>query len=314
MYIGYGIGQYYETVKSKLPKEYKLSYLCDLRKENYKTENGYFHDGLQVLSVEDARKHIGDATFVVFSGNARNTASIVSEISSWGGKYILASSLVAIDVHIAGEMLRSWTGDGKATKVSKDGKYRYTDESGNTIEYYDDIEKSISIALRGENNFLSISKRVSVGELYILMGTNGYCSIGEETIIESARIHVSFGKVEIGENCLFAERIIIRNHDAHHIFSRSDGNRINHPRNISIGNHVWIGLEAMLLGGFTIGDNSVVGTRSVTSSTFPKEVIIAGNPAKVIREGICWSKDNTDYFDHDNLDDCMAKEAYLYFE
>lgn len=82
---------------------------------------------------------------------------------------------------------------------------------------------------------------------------------------------------------------------------------------MKIGNHVWLCHGVTLLGSASIGDNSVVGTMAVTSSVFPKEVIIAGNPAKIIREQVCWSKDNTNFFNRDFLDECMAREAVEYF-
>lgn len=81
---------------------------------------------------------------------------------------------------------------------------------------------------------------------------------------------------------------------------------------MKIGNHVWLCHGVTLLGSAAIGDNSIVGTREVTSS-FPKEAIIASNPAKVIREQVCWSKDNMNFYNRDFLDECMAREASKYF-
>ena len=51
----------------------------------------------------------------------------------------------------------------------------------------------------------------------------------------------------------------------------------------NIGNHVWIGGRVTILKGVTIGDNAVVGAGSVVTKDVPKDAIVAGNPAKVIR-------------------------------
>jgi maltose O-acetyltransferase len=52
---------------------------------------------------------------------------------------------------------------------------------------------------------------------------------------------------------------------------------------ITIGNNVWLGSAAIVLGGVTIGDNSVVGAGGVVTRDLPANVVAVGNPARVIR-------------------------------
>ena len=59
------------------------------------------------------------------------------------------------------------------------------------------------------------------------------------------------------------------------------GCSINKP--ICVMNDVWIGAGAIILGGVTIGSGSTVGAGSVVTKSVPKRVVVAGNPAKVIR-------------------------------
>jgi acetyltransferase-like isoleucine patch superfamily enzyme len=59
-----------------------------------------------------------------------------------------------------------------------------------------------------------------------------------------------------------------------------------HPRskgNVIIGNDVWIGREAMILSGVTIGNGAVIGARSVVAKHVTPYSIIAGNPAKHLK-------------------------------
>ena len=85
--------------------------------------------------------------------------------------------------------------------------------------------------------------------------------------------------VEIGENFLFAPgmRLISVNHGVNNEFKSMD------TKPIKIGNNVWFGANVVVLPEVEIGNNVVVGAGSVVTKSFPDNVIIAGNPAKVIR-------------------------------
>jgi len=54
--------------------------------------------------------------------------------------------------------------------------------------------------------------------------------------------------------------------------------------NIIIGNDVWIGYEAVILSGVTIGDGAIIGTRAVVTKDVPPYTIVGGVPAKTIRK------------------------------
>ena len=52
---------------------------------------------------------------------------------------------------------------------------------------------------------------------------------------------------------------------------------------VTIGNNVWIGGSSTILPGVTIGDNVVVGAGSVVTKDIPSDVVVAGNPARIIK-------------------------------
>ena len=62
---------------------------------------------------------------------------------------------------------------------------------------------------------------------------------------------------------------------------RNSGKEFAKP--ITIGNNVWIGGNAVICPGVTIGDNVVIGAGAVVTKSFPDDVFIAGNPAKLIK-------------------------------
>lgn len=63
---------------------------------------------------------------------------------------------------------------------------------------------------------------------------------------------------------------------------RNSGREFGKP--ISIGNNVWIGGNAVICPGVSIGDNVVIGAGAVVTKSFPDDVFIGGNPAKIIKE------------------------------
>ena len=89
---------------------------------------------------------------------------------------------------------------------------------------------------------------------------------------------VKFGdNVFIGPNCSF--------YCAMHpldIKTRNEGLEYSKP--ITVGNNVWFGGNVVVLAGVTIGDGVVVGAGSVVTKDVPNNVVIAGNPAKIIKE------------------------------
>ena len=88
------------------------------------------------------------------------------------------------------------------------------------------------------------------------------------------------GGLYIGEGSLIGHNVVIAtlNHeiDPYH---RGD----IYPRPIHIGKRVWIGSGSIILPGVTIGDNSIVGAGSVVTKDVPANIIVAGNPAKFIK-------------------------------
>ena len=85
--------------------------------------------------------------------------------------------------------------------------------------------------------------------------------------------------INIGNETYIASGAVIMAHD----FST---HKINHKRGVTIGKKCFIGVNAIIMPGITIGDNVVVGSGSVVTKDVPNNVIVAGNPAKIIKYGI----------------------------
>lgn len=86
--------------------------------------------------------------------------------------------------------------------------------------------------------------------------------------------------IDFGDNLMFAPgvKIISADHDIGNLSGWKN------ERRIIIGKNCWIGTNAVILPGVRLGDNTVVGAGSVVTKNFPTNVVIAGNPAKIIKK------------------------------
>ncbi len=86
-------------------------------------------------------------------------------------------------------------------------------------------------------------------------------------------------RLEIGEGTIFAWNICIQT--ANH--NPSDFNEYIY-KPVIIGKKCWIGNSVSILPGVTLGDNVIIGANSVVTKSFPSNVVIAGVPAKIIKQ------------------------------
>ncbi|MEY8781118.1 sugar O-acetyltransferase [Allomuricauda sp. XS_ASV26] len=89
-------------------------------------------------------------------------------------------------------------------------------------------------------------------------------------------------KVTIGDNCMIAPNVGI--YTAGHSISPKNRNKYGYAKPISIGDNVWIGGNCTILPGVLIGDNSVIAAGSVVTKNVAPNIVVAGNPAKKIKD------------------------------
>lgn len=105
-----------------------------------------------------------------------------------------------------------------------------------------------------------------------------HCSVNRGVLIQG------FCSVDIGENVVLSQdvRVLDANLDLE-VLAR-EGRRAHLPAPVRIGDNCWLGVAAIVLPGVTLGPRTVVGAGSVVTKSFPGDVVVAGNPARVIRE------------------------------
>ena len=112
----------------------------------------------------------------------------------------------------------------------------------------------------------------------------GTLTVGARTIFGHHCTLAARELVQIGDDCLIAEMVSIRDHD--HCFDRLDIPIREQGASIApvqIGRNVWLGAKVTVLKGVTIGDNAIVGANAVVTKDIPENAIAVGIPARVIR-------------------------------
>lgn len=187
--------------------------------------------------------------------------------------------------------------------------------------------KDVKIMVKGKNSVLEIEENVElencniymngdyntvkIGKNCKMLGTNFLCVdegnaiiIDENTTVSGefwgdVYFHTSEQtKIEIGKDCMFSGNIVLRTNDGHSIID-SLGNRINVSKNIKIENHVWIGMNSIILKNTHLAIGCIVGANSTVTKKFTDPyTIIAGNPAKEIKKN-CeydWKREKRESF------------------
>lgn len=120
----------------------------------------------------------------------------------------------------------------------------------------------------------------------VFVHDGGVLEIGPRSYINDCSTVTCFEHLSIGSGCSISWNTNILDTNAHELVV----NGVPRPRSqrVTIGDNVWIGTGAVVLPGVTIGDGAVVGAGSVVTCDVPPEAAVAGNPARVIREGVSW--------------------------
>lgn len=141
--------------------------------------------------------------------------------------------------------------------------------------------RTICIFSHPFSNMIGLSQRC-----IIVAKNGGRIHIGGGVCMSGCTIY-SMAEISIGRNTDIGAGCKIIDNDFHPLpysqrFPEEQMEKVN-KRPIAIGEGCFIGANSIVLKGTTLGKNVVVGAGSVVSGTFPDNVIIAGNPARIIK-------------------------------
>ncbi len=110
----------------------------------------------------------------------------------------------------------------------------------------------------------------------------GAITIGDYVLISPGTRISASDEITIGDSVMMANSVYITDSDWHGIYDRTE--RSDEVTPVRIANNVWLGDHCVVLKGVTIGENSVVAAHAVVSKDVPANVVVAGNPAKVVKQ------------------------------
>ncbi|RZK07317.1 MAG: acyltransferase [Flavobacterium sp.] len=121
----------------------------------------------------------------------------------------------------------------------------------------------------------------------ICVGENAALTIGKNFNITAESSIVCFKAINLGNDCLIAWNVMIIDTDFHRMYCSNE--LMNPDKPISIGDRVWIGMNTKILKGALISNDSVVAAGALVNRQFDrKNVLLAGVPAKVVKESVTW--------------------------
>lgn len=144
-----------------------------------------------------------------------------------------------------------------------------------------ELGKRVAINSSFFSNLLGLYQRT----IMIARGT-GKIHVGDDVGISGSTIYAR-REITIGNHVLIGANTKILDNDFHPLETEArnagDFSKLT-CKPVRIGNNVFIGCNCLILKGTEIGEGSIVGAGSVVCGKFPANVVIAGNPAKVIRK------------------------------
>ncbi len=166
------------------------------------------------------------------------------------------------------------------------------DGEDNTVILGAGTRLGVNMTVRGKGNRVEIGEACHLHGFVNLLCSGGRLVIGDHTTMVQGSIQLHEpGEIVIGRDCMISSQVYVSLSDIHPIFDLATGQRINPAASVYLGDHVWAGLRCMIMKGAQVGSGGIIAAGSIVSGETPTHAVVAGAPARVLREGVAWRRD-----------------------
>jgi acetyltransferase-like isoleucine patch superfamily enzyme len=146
----------------------------------------------------------------------------------------------------------------------------------NVVVYGPDISIGKNVVFVAASGYRTNLSSVIIGDI------RGRITIGDNVLVMNGVRISSAASITIGDGCMLANHCYLTDADWHDIHDRTSAPGRRAP--IVLERGAWIGDSAIVCKGVRVGENSIVGAGAVVTKDVPSNVVVAGNPARVVKK------------------------------
>lgn len=177
--------------------------------------------------------------------------------------------------------------------VKVKNKFQFNGDNNKIVIEKGAVLKGTTIRISGSNCIVRLKECSFVSEAEIFIeDKNCIVEVGEKSFI-GRHTHLActedHSSIIIGDKCMISASCQIRTGDSHSIVDMN-GKRLNPAASVMINHHCWLGEGCKILKGVCLSENTIVSTGAIVTQSFGSNCLLAGIPAKVIKENINWDE------------------------
>lgn len=185
---------------------------------------------------------------------------------------------------------------GNRNKIENRGSLLYGVKfelkGNNNRVFFDGLSrfKNVKFTIIGDFNTIRIGEHCTINdsEFWVEDDAN-IIELKNKIRFNGCHLAATEGKyIKVGNDCLFSRGIDIRTGDSHSIIHSITKERLNPAKSIVVGDHVWVGKNVTILKGVNVASNSIIGTGSLVVNDVAQNTLVAGSPAKMLKDNIDW--------------------------